>query len=262
MPSPFPGMDPYIEGWIWGDFHARMAAAICEQLNSNLPDSYVASTDSFVRRVDPSSVEQVVLGKPDVFFSSRQAKVSGRAATTLPAPRISVLPGVVAKQRYVKVLDSHARRVVSVIELLSPSNKTPGKDRDAYLYKRDEYIGAGINLVEIDLLRNGYRPPVGDPGPPDSDYAIIVQRGGERGQFSVWPFSVRNPRPSVIVPLDPGVEDAMLDIKVCLDHVYDSGRYQSQLDYDNPPDKPLQEADAARAREILQVQRPRTEGGE
>jgi hypothetical protein len=246
-------MAPYIEGWIWGGFLGAMIAAIREQLNLKLPNLYVASTDSFVRRVDPESLEQVILGKADVFVSSRPIKPSSPAIATLPAPRTSILPGAFMKQRYVKILDSHARGIVTVIELLSPANKTPGKDRDAYLYKRDEYIGSGINLVEIDLVGDGLRPPVGEPNPPASDHALVVQRGGERGQFGIWPFSVRDALPRAIMPLDPGIDDVLLDIRACLDRVYDSGRYDSQLDYNNPPDKPLAETDAAWASNFLNL---------
>lgn len=163
----------------------------------------------------------------------------------------SVLPGVVAKQKYVKIIDSKGRRIVTVVEIFSPANKTTGKDGDAYLYKRDEYIGSGINLVEIDLLRNGHRPPLGEPAPPDSDYCIAVHRGGARGEFRSSPFSVRDAIPLIPIPLDSDVPDVELDLRKCMDRVYDLGRYAEQLDYRKPPESPLGKTDAKWAKDLL-----------
>ena len=261
MPSPFPGMDPYIESWIWGDFHGRMITAICEELNPRLPKRYIASIDLFIRRVDPASSERALMG-PDLYVAGRKkarpnsAATTARAAATVQAPYTSVLPGVVAKQKYVKIIDPLARRIVTVIEILSPANKTAGKDGDAYLYKRDEYIGSGINLVEIDLLRNGRRPPFGLPAPPKSDYCIAVHRKGARGEFGIWPFSVRERIPPVGIPLDSEVADVELDLRKCMDHVYEFGRYDDQLDYRQPPESPLRKHDATWTRELFAARRP------
>jgi hypothetical protein len=255
MPSPFPGMDPYIEGWIWGDFHSRINGAICEELNPRLPKRYIALTDLFIRRVETSTLDETILGKLDVFLSDRHGRSqSGTAVVAAPAPHISVLPGVVVKQHFVKIIDNRGRRIVTVIELLSPANKSGGKDSEVYRFKRNEYIGGSINLVEIDLLRRGQRPPVGEPSPPQSDYVIAVHDGQDRGRFGIWPFSVREPIPIVPVPLDPDEAFVTLDLRKCLDRVYDGGRYGDQLDYRRPPDHALAEPDATWARELLTAQ--------
>src|SRR3954465_3465189 len=99
MPSPFPGMDPYIESWIWGDFHARLTSAICDQLNPALPKRFIASTELFVWRVDLSQEGRLLLGGPDVHVvDTKPATKTKRAAGTLEAPIITTLPGVVRKQ--------------------------------------------------------------------------------------------------------------------------------------------------------------------
>jgi uncharacterized protein DUF4058 len=251
MPSPFPGMDPYIESWIWPDFHARMMSTICDRLNPSLPKRYIASTEIFVRRVDVSDEERLIIGGPDIHVSDRSPAPPGPAVATTAAPITTILPGTVRKQRYVKITDPGARRVVTVIEILSPSNKSGGDDGQAYRFKREEYIANEVSLVEIDLLRSGRRPPLGDPAPPISDYYVLVRRGWEKDRMGIWPVSVRDPLPPVPVPLDPDVPEVVLDLRACIDHVYDFGRYAEQLDYTKPPRPPLHEPDATWARELL-----------
>lgn len=249
MPTPFPGMDPYIESWIWGSFHSNLITAIYDRLNPRLPKRFIASTELFVWRVDNS--ERLLMGGPDVFVSDRDPVPGSGGVATLAAPINTVLPGVVRKQRYVKIIDSEERRVVAVIEILSPSNKTGGEDGQMYRLKREEYLASGISLVEIDLLRAGQRPPLGDPAPPISDYYVLVHRGWERSRIGIWPVSVRETLPLMPIPLDPDVAELTIDLRACIDHVYDFGRYAEQLDYSKPPKPPLREPDATWARELL-----------
>ncbi len=249
MPTPFPGMDPYIESWIWGSFHSNLITAIYDRLNPRLPKRFIASTELFVWRVDNS--ERLRMGGPDVFVSDRDPVPGSGGVATLAAPINTVLPGVVRKQRYVKIIDSEERRVVAVIEILSPSNKTGGEDGQMYRLKRGEYLASGISLVEIDLLRAGQRPPLGDPAPPISDYYVLVHRGWERSRIGIWPVSVRETLPLMPIPLDPDVAELMIDLRACIDHVYDFGRYAEQLDYSKPPKPPLREPDATWARDLL-----------
>lgn len=249
MPTPFPGMDPYIESWIWGSFHSNLITAIYDRLNPRLPKRFIASTELFVWRVDNS--ERLLMGGPDVFVSDRDPVPGSGGVATLAAPINTVLPGVVRKQRYVKIIDSEERRVVAVIEILSPSNKTGGEDGQMYRLKRGEYLASGISLVEIDLLRAGQRPPLGDPAPPISDYYVLVHRGWERSRIGIWPVSVRETLPLMPIPLDPDVAELMIDLRACIDHVYDFGRYAEQLDYSKPPKPPLREPDATWARDLL-----------
>src|SRR5262249_11503487 len=159
------------------------------------------STELYVWRVDNS--ESVLLGGPDAFVSDREPAAAAGKVATISAPITTVLPGVVRKQRYLKIVDSQQRRVVTVIEILSPSNKTAGEHGQAYRLKREEYIASGISLVELDLLRSGVRPPLGDPAPPISDYYILVHCGWEDGRMGIWPISVRDRLPQVPIPLDP-----------------------------------------------------------
>lgn len=257
MPSPFPGMDPYLEApWIWPDLHLTLIVAIRAELNRLLPAHYVASADRYVWLQEPTDTPPNRFGKPDVYVTGEGG--SPAAALTTAAPPVKVvLAGLREKgPPYLKIIDRERRRLVTVLELLSPANKTPGKDRDAYLWKRSEYLGTGVNLVELDLLRDGVRAPLGKPGPPAADYYLLMCRAAEMPEAGVWPFSVRDPLPPIPFPLKPQDNDVLLPLQSCLDRAYDEAGYARELNYAEPPVPPLREPDATWARERLAARLP------
>src|SRR5437588_65473 len=141
MPSPFPGMDPYIESWIWPDFHAAMISGLRDQLNPLLPKRFIASSDLYVWREELSEEESKVLGGPDLQIVGKGPPRGGAAVASLPAAFTTRLSrGLERKQRYLRVIDHEQRRIVTVIEILSPSNKTAHRSGDAYRFKREEYF--------------------------------------------------------------------------------------------------------------------------
>jgi hypothetical protein len=252
MPSPFPGMDPYLESWVWGDFHRTMITALRAQLNTKVPRRYVANTELYVWREDPTEHERLILGGPDVHRADQKpsTKPETAGASLLP-PITTVYSGVERKQHYVRIVDAAQRRIVTVLELLSPSNKSAHERGDAYRFKRDEYMASGVNFIEIDLLRAGLRPPLGDPPPPINDYYVLVSRSEDGPRLGIWPISLRDALPLIPVPLDAGEADVQLDLRAALDRVYDEARYGEQLDYSSPPALALREPDASWARELL-----------
>lgn len=254
MPSPFPGMDPYLEEPSLGpDFHLGMIAAMRAALNAQLPPRYAAYADRYVWLHEPDADTRLRHGKPDVYVTDRaETMAEGNPVGTLAAPAVVTLPAVRREgNRYLRIIDRQSRRVVTVIELLSPSNKEPGEDREAYLAKRNEYLATGTNLVEMDLLRQGIRLPMGEPGPPPADYYVLVSPAAAFPQAGVWPFAVRDPLPAVPIPLDAGETPLLLALKPCFDRAYEEAPYQRELDYNAPPQPPLPEPDAAWARELL-----------
>jgi hypothetical protein len=163
-----------------------------------------------------------------------------------------VLPSLTEKGiPYLKIVDRANRRLVTVLELLSPANKAPGKDRDAYLMKQCEYLATDVNVVEMDLLRKGDRLPWVAPSVAASAYCIMVSRASERPRAHVWPFSVRDPLPAIAVPLTARDGDIALELGACMTQVYDAAGYERELDYTQPPNPPLDEPDAAWARQLL-----------
>ena len=251
-------MDPYIESSLWSSFHTRLIVAILDQLNPRLPTRYIASNDLYVWRVDND--ERILLGEPDVYVSDRDPSIASGSTSLLEAPVVTVLPGIVRKQRYIEIFDKESHRVVTVIEILSPANKTTGENGRAYRMKREEYLSSGVSLVEIDLLRSGHRPPLGEPVPVIPDYYILVHRGWEESRLGIWPVSVRDPLPPVPIPLDPDVPAVTLNLRACIDHVYDFGRFSEQIDYTQPPKPPLHGPDASWARDLLAQRMTPTNG--
>lgn len=253
MPSPFPGMDPYLEDpWIWPDFHLTFAVAIRTELNRRLPDGYVALIDRYVWVQEPETDELKRLGKPDVFLTGESRSKETPASAVVVAPVEITLPSPTDEGiPFVRITDRARRRVVTVIELLSPSNKSPGKDRDAYLMKQREYLASDVNVVEMDLLRKGERLPWIAPSVSAAHYYVMVSRAAERPRGFVWPITVREPLPPIAIPLASRDGDVALELSTCMNQAYDSAGYARELEYQQPPNPPLDEPDATWARELL-----------
>ena len=253
MPSPFPGMDPYLEGAEWPGVHAAMIVAIQTELNLVLPEGYAARIEEYVWVQETPSDEHRLLIKPDTFIPERRGNGrshSGTATATEPTARVTLPRSRKRKNRFIEIVTAQGRRVLTVIELLCPSNKRGGEDRDSYLVKRREYL-ASANLVELDLLRSGDRMPMGRPSAPTTDYYAFVCSVDEYPNADVWAFSVREPLPVVPVPLNDDSDPVPLSLRRCLDRVYDNGRYAAQLDYGQPAEPPLRPDDARWAAELL-----------
>src|SRR5262245_40791399 len=157
MLSPFPGMDPYLEDTtIWPDFHTTLVVAMRADLNPRLPKGYIASTD---RHVWIEGNRRRRGREPDLLVTGRKKKgavAEGASPVAVASPRMITLPLRERKGRpYLKILDLRDRRVVTVVEPLSPSNTTARPDHEDYLAKREEYLASGVNLVEVNLLRGG-----------------------------------------------------------------------------------------------------------
>lgn len=243
MSSPFPGMNPYLEDPdIWPDFHGSFLIELRSRLNLVLPKGYVARWDRYVW-VDEDDRERL-LGKPDVFVSeSGVPAIQNGGTATLASPVTVLLPMLEAKGKpVVKIFDARGKRVVTVIEMLSPANKSRGVDHEAYLAKRQEYLQTGTNLVEIDLLRGGQRAPVEGENAP-CDYCILVSRAAEFPRAGFWPLTIRDPLPTIPIPLDPGVADVSIALQDCLAPVFEQGRYDEDIDYTQAPPPPVMSAD-------------------
>ena len=160
MPSPFPGMNPYLEqDDVWHDFHERFLPHLAEVIGSQLAAHYIVKIDEHVYIHEPSAERRTLLGRGDVLVASRQPAPEGGTATALAgAPAQVVLPSVdVEGVSYLEIRDRRERRLVTVVELLSPANKYSGPDREQYLGKRGGLLASSAHLVEIDLLRGGPR---------------------------------------------------------------------------------------------------------
>ena len=168
MPSPFPGMDPYLEiSGDWRDFHARFLNGCADTLADQLPENYVARIEEQFHILEfPEESEERRL--PDVSISqTRPSRIGGSAATTLPTLEPEFIPLVTTiveevKERWIEIRRRPDWTPVTIIELLSPTNKS-GQGHSDYLYKRVSLIARSIHLIELDFLVAGRRPPMGRP---------------------------------------------------------------------------------------------------
>lgn len=254
MPSPFPGMDPYLEGEMWQEFHERLAHQISEQLLKVLPARYVALLAKRYVLHRPavglmSLPEDHRVIYPDVHVAQTprigEAMVAYEAqAVTQPAARLASLVTEAEPVVSVEVRDVADRRLVTVIEILSPVNKM-GDGAMEYVEKRAAIMQTSVHLLEIDLLRRGGRV-IFETDPPPADYYVYLSRFTNRPYTDVWAIGLRDRLPVLPVPLLPPDDDVVLDLQRAVNACYDLVRYERLLDYTAaPPPPPLSEADAA-----------------
>jgi hypothetical protein len=246
MQSPFPGMDPYLEApSIWPDVHTSLMSIFREQLAPLLAPKYLAELETQIVIDHADDDPQVVLPDVSVTRSDVAVGVPSAVAVTPPAPvEVRVPMDIPTRLVSVYIRQRETARLVAVIELLSPVNKRRGKGREEYLEKRHTFLTSPVHLIEIDLLRSYPRMPFDDPLPP-AHYMVMVCKAGERPRSSVWPISVRQPLPTVPIPLlapDPPVP---LDLGQALRTAYERARYDLRVDYRTPPVPSLSTADAA-----------------
>jgi hypothetical protein len=243
MPSPFPGMNPFLEVSVWNDFHHDFLTATREALVKQLVPRYIVKIDEHVFFRETPQAEKLLVGRGD---GERQS-----STLLLEAPAQVELVELAEEQRwaFLEIRDRQDFEVITVVELLSPSNKKPGPDRDRYLDKRRHLLNSPIHFVEIDLLRGWGRMPM--PKPPASDYCVLVSRAEDRPKAGVWPINLRDPLPPVIpVPVRQGDADASLNLKLLLDRVYDTAGYDYYI-YGCEPQPALSAEDAAWVKQFV-----------
>ncbi|MBI3760721.1 MAG: DUF4058 family protein [Chloroflexi bacterium] len=242
MPSPFPGMDPYIEDpALWQDFHNNLASEIQGQLNSHIQPRYFAALTPYVT-YDILEIAEVRGVRPDVGIwesaSVTLAEPQGVAVIDRAPAESMVRLEVPYRQYSVEIRSAAENQLVTAIEILSPVNKRTGHEAyEAYRNKRRDLLRSGTHLMEIDLLRGGERPPLERPVPA-APYYVILSRVERRPKVEVWPISVEARLPVLPVPLREPDPDAALDLGAAVTAVYMRGAYAVRIDYRKPPPPP------------------------
>ncbi|NUQ61824.1 MAG: DUF4058 family protein [Pirellulales bacterium] len=251
MPSPFPGMNPYLEQEdVWHDFHEAFLPQARKMIAGQLSEDYLVKIDQHIYIHEPPADQRVFVGRADVLVAPRQpASGAAPASVAALAPAQVTLPTMdVERISFLEIRDRRDRRLVTVIELLSPANKYRGPDREQYLGQRGELLASSVHLVEIDLLRGGPRMPFADPI-AECDYCIMVSRMETRPRADFWPLQLRDPLPVIPIPLRAPDPDTRLDLQTALHDVYDAARYGSYI-YEGSPQPALRPDDEAWASEL------------
>ncbi|MFI5455474.1 MAG: DUF4058 family protein [Isosphaerales bacterium] len=254
MPSPFPGMSPFLEqDDAWHDFHEKIIPAIAERLVVQVRPNYIVKIDEHVYVHELPPEPRRYLGRADVFVSrSEEDATTGRPGIgLLAAPTEMRLPVHEVEQlAFVEIRDRRSRELVTVVEVLSPSNKQSGSTRDQYLAKRQELLDSRANLVEIDLLRGGKPMPLVERPDHSYAYSILVSRVDDRPRAGFWPIGLRERLPIIPIPLRAPDGDARLDMQEALNHVYDASGYEDYI-YSGLPDPPLEGEDRTWAESLI-----------
>jgi len=257
MESPFPGMDPYLEEH-WRDVHHRFLTYACDELQDHLPDHLRARLEERVF-VEPEFGEGRGIHTEIrvVEHPSRGSEIALTSDVAVADPLIICAESEPATEGFIEIIDvGSGNRVVTVIELLSDSNKQPGEGQDLYRKKQRECLQGGANLVEIDLLRSGKRvlavPPTRIPSSHRTTYQICVTRGSLPRKYEVYRAPLAEPLPVIRVPLRLDDADVPLNLQGLIDRCYRHGRYDD-IDYRAALVPSLEPAEAAWASELLAV---------
>jgi Protein of unknown function (DUF4058) len=252
MPSPFPGMNPYLEQVrAWHDFHERFIPKAAEQITPQVRPAYLVRIDEHVYIHELAEDERRLLGRADGAVTSvRKGEQLRSSGAVLEAPAYGLLSQAVdiERQSFLEIQDRDTREVITVIELLSPSNKS--SDRDQYLAKRRQFLASKVHLVELDLLHGSPRLPLQNL--PKCDYFAIVSRAEERPRVGVWPLRLRDRLPVIPIPLRAHEPEARLDLQKVLHQIYDAAAYEDDI-YEGEPEPRLRPTDAKWARQFIPV---------
>jgi hypothetical protein len=263
MKSPFPGMDPYLE-LSWRDVHARLIIYIADHLQPQLGGDLRARVEERLVVESPLDEEREIYPDLRIFDSERKTgrrtRTAGAAATI--EPYILPCPDDEKVETFIQIIDRRlGDRVVTVIELLSPSNKLRGDSQRKYIEKQNELYESNINLVEIDLTRGGRRrllvPQSRMPRRLRATYQACVYRAmGKHRHFERYAIPLQAPLPSIKVPLREKDADVLIHLQPLVKRAYESGAYDD-IDYSVPPVPPLDPADAKWADALLKASRKR-----
>jgi hypothetical protein len=145
-------------------------------------------------------------------------------------------------------------RLITVLEVVSPANKTTAAGRRAYLEKRFHDRESGTDIVEIDLVLQG--KPMLDysrEGLPDWDYAVTVTRARQPERYEIYTATLQKRLPRFRLPLAADDRDAVLDLQAAFRRCYAEGRYAERIDYRREPPVPLDEEDRRWLDELLKA---------
>lgn len=255
MPSPFPGMDPYLEDRsLWPDLHQRLITYTSEALQPSIRPKYVARIGE---RIEVAEIHKGFI--PDVLIVEppREPVVVMPQGSTIVADQPLAFE-FLEEERHVPFIEIVYREtgdVVTVIEVLSPANKI-GDGRDQYLQKQQDLLATHSNLVEIDLLGTGRPTALSRTAnietPADWRYTISISRAERRYRLEVYAFALSDRLPRCRIPLRAADPDVVLDLPTVFTRCYDVGGYDLMINYQEEPRVTLKETELSWLNQHLQ----------
>jgi Protein of unknown function (DUF4058) len=267
MPSPFPGMDPFIESQSWEDFHTSFMSAIRDAIVDAVRPNYTVKVEQriYLETHDPSTPVQSLVADAALYKTNRapslQMEESEGGLAVMTETEIEIKTCTIPyieehRETFLTIRRGKPSEVVTVIELLSPTNKRKGTDgRLQYTEKSSALLKTSAHFVELDLLRNGERTLVSEP--PSGDYFAMISRAERRPNVEVYGWRLLSRLPVIPIPLAGKDPDVKLDLQQAFTLVYDRAGYDYALDYQQPVIPTLTEAEAAKLKAKLPPVQPK-----
>jgi hypothetical protein len=258
----FPGMDPYLEDpLLWTGVHASMIVYVRNHLRPLIAPRYIAAIEE---RVFVEGPERQTI--PDVWLRKRKRKSGGIAVLEADQPVVVKVPDLEIHETFVAILDRHSGKdVVTVIEIVSPTNKYAAPGRVSYLAKQQEVRQSKVHLVEVDLLRSGTHvlavPEwIARARGPYHYLACVNRAAGLRDEFDLYPRTLKQRLPRIAIPLAGDDPDVVLDMQAVLEQTYEDGQYADRIDYTAPCLPRLGRKEAAWATQVIKKAKRKNSG--
>ncbi|MGF1515853.1 MAG: DUF4058 family protein [Elainellaceae cyanobacterium] len=249
MPTkpPFPGMNPYLESpYRWPEIHHALISEMARTLNLQIVPKCRAAIEARVY------IDTALVGIPNIYVHKRadaNARSSAVAVSAKPE-RVRLPTPCEVTEGYLEIREPLTKRVVTVVEVLSPANKRSGEGRRKYLEKRQTVLASATHFVEIDLLRQGEPMPLASQR--RADYQILVSRSNERPSAERYAFTVQEPIPKFLLPLEIDDTEPVVDLKARLEQVCQNTAVDIDIDYTAQPQPALPESDWSWLRSLPQ----------
>jgi hypothetical protein len=260
MPSPFPGMDPYLEDpTLWPDVHQRLITYTADALQPEVRPRYHARIGERLYVVQPphSMYPDVVLVRRPRAVREAEvvAPVADMDTVEADTPVVLAIPPVEHREPFVEIVHTAGGEVITVIEVLSPANKMAGEGHRLYRRKQQEILDSPAHLVEIDLLSEGLHTVAISEEALTSlkerRYLVSVNRALERYQFELYPVPLQRRLPRIRIPLREPDPDVVLDLQAVFTRCYGNGGYEDFVDYHRPPPVSLSSEEMAWLESLL-----------
>jgi len=254
MPSPFPGMNPYLEHpELWLGVHHSLISELVRFLSPKLRPKYRVAVE--VRMYETASENSLLVGISDLLVKRSSTATTAItnvavAVPTIKPTKVTVPVTEIIKQGYLEIREVGIEEVITSIEILCTANKRSGKERQIYEKKRLQVLGSGTHLVEIDLLRAGEHLPFFGNN-IESQYRILVSRGNCRPNADLYTFNLQDVIPSFPLPLRAEDSEPVIDLQALLSEIYEIASYDLVMDYSRESVPPLPELDAVWADALL-----------
>jgi hypothetical protein len=216
-------MDPYLEAPAhWPTFHHQMIVGLAEALQPSLGDRYRLR---FGTRT--YTVEQVL-------FTSILKEEH--------------------KESFIELRHRSTDKLLTLVEVVSPANRTTTAGRKAYASRRDDARQQGAHLVEVDLVLDGPTCLEADlSSVADRQYVVAVLRVGRPSRQELAGTTLQKRLPRVRVPLAGDDRDVMLDLQAVFTRCYDRF-FAGRIDYKKDPPVRLADDDHEWAVQVLKDQ--------